>query len=183
MPDEKLQLSRKERYYLSNQLRILEALYPAEASDFATKREIIERGYEYLYDEGMDNIFKDDDCMSVEQSSEVWDTLDMYDAINIAIERFKLIDKVSELNARFPGYDGNNESKFMAFAAFTVERLKRWEYLPRERPGNWNSHMPMRDMYRRMLTEWKKIPRQRRLDLTEIELHSILDASTHPDSR
>ena len=40
----------QERWMVSNQLRILEALYPEEAESLAVQREANERDYEYVYD-------------------------------------------------------------------------------------------------------------------------------------
>ena len=54
MSKEGTKLSRLDRLFLSNQLRILEALYPEEANDLARRREALECGYEMLYDWDMD---------------------------------------------------------------------------------------------------------------------------------
>jgi uncharacterized protein YfbU (UPF0304 family) len=176
-------LSRLDRLFLSNQMRILEALYPDEAEGIATQREAIERGYEMLYQWDMDYIYDGDDIMTAEESSEVWDTLDMFDAINRFVE--KTNDEAIKASpfTKFMGYDGNNETKFMAFTAYTIERLKRFEYVPTPKKGYWNSHMPVRDTYRRMMEEWKKVPRNRRLELTADEVKAILAAAVHPDNR
>lgn len=48
MSDE-MKLTRMERIVLVNQLRIMEALYPDEASQLGVQREALERGYELLY--------------------------------------------------------------------------------------------------------------------------------------
>lgn len=183
MPDNGTKLSRLERLFLSNQMRILEALYPDEANSIAVRREALERGYEMLYEWDMDYIYVGDDVMTVEESKEVWDTLDMFDAINRSIEQIGSVELQENASAKFRGYDGNNESKFMAFTAFTVERLKRFEFVPTPKKGYWNSHMPVRDMYNRMLAEWRKVPRERRHELTEAELTEILGAAIHPENR
>ena len=183
MPEEKTKLSRLDRYFLSNQLRILEALYPDEADDIAVRREAVERGYEMLYHWDMDFIYGGDDVMTVEESSEVWDTLDMFCAIDMSAKRIGKAELQGSAFAKFRGYDGNNETKFMAFAAFTVERLNRFEYVPMPKKGYWNSHMPTRHAYNRMLAEWRKVPRERRLELTEDELAAILNAAIHVEKR
>ena len=175
--------SRLERLFLSNQMRILEALYPEEAESIATRREAIERGYEMLYGWDMDHIYDGTDVMTSEESSEVWDTLDMFDAIN----RFVSTTNDEEIKqspfTKFSGYDGNNEAKFMSFTAYTIERLKRFEYVPTPKKNYWNSHMPVRESYRRMLEEWRKIPRERQFDLSSEEVKEILAAAVHPDNR
>lgn len=183
MSKDDLKLSRLDRYFISNQLRILEALYPNEADDYAVRREVIENGYEMLYNSNMNYIYDGEETMSIEESKEVWDTMDMFDAIDRSAKKLSPENLKGKRNTKFRGYDGNNESKFMAFAAFTVERLKRFEYLPMEKKGYWNSHMPTRDVYRRMLEEWRKMPMERRFELTADELQTVLDAAVHPDSR
>lgn len=185
MPKDTSSLSRLDRYFMSNQLRILEALYPDEADSYAVRREAIENGYEMLYNWDMDYIYDGQDIMSPDESKEVWDTMDMFDAINRAVKDLELgtNDLKQKTFTLFRGYDGNNETKFMAFAAFTVERLKRFEYLPMAKKGYWNSHMPMRDIYIRMLNVWKKIPLERRFAISRNELNAILDAVAHPDNQ
>lgn len=183
MSDSKIELSQFERLILVNQMRILEALYPDDAESIAVQREAIEHGYEMFYRWQMEHIYTGGDVMTAEESIEVWDTFDMFDAINRAIEKYDKPEYREHFAAKFSGYDGNNESKFMAFAAYTVERLKRFEYVPLSRPGHWNSHCPMRDVYGRMLQAWKTINRERRFELSESELKAILSAAVHPDNR
>ncbi|OJF93978.1 hypothetical protein AX761_19470 [Rhizobium sp. 58] len=183
MPGERIVLSRLERLFLSNQMRILEALYPDEAEGVAIQREAIERGYEMLYQWDMDYIYDGEDKMTADESTEVWDTLDMFDAINRYVSKTPDDQNAEQHFTKFMGYDGNNETKFMAFTAYTIERLKRFDYVPTVRKGYWNSHMPVRPIYHRMLNEWRKIPRERRLDLTADEAKAILAAAVHPENR
>lgn len=176
-----LKLSKLDRIVLINQLRILEVLYPDEAQELGLQREALERGYEMLYAWNFENVYDGDDKMTAEESREVWDTMDMFDAINRSLP--KEFDTSGYPMTKFVGYDGNNESKFLSFAQFTVERLKRYEYLPMQNPGYWNSHMPIRASYRRMLDEWRKIPSQKRFSLSLEELKRVLVAAIHPEHR
>ena len=176
-------LSKFERLILSNQMRILEALYPDEADGIAIQREAIENGYELLYRWQAQYIYEGDDVMTSEECLEVWDTLDMFDAINRAIERLEKSEYRENWAATFAGYDGNYESKFMAFAAYTVQRLRRFEYVPLRREGHWNSHSPMRGVYGRMRSIWDRCSPDHRHNLSEAELQEILAAAVHPDSR
>src|SRR3546814_7990310 len=85
MADDAPKLSRKERLFLSNQMRILEALYPEEAQYISTQRVAVERGYEFLYDfELMSNIYEGDDTLSSDEAKTVWDKLEMFGAIGDA---------------------------------------------------------------------------------------------------
>ncbi|PWC67024.1 hypothetical protein TSH7_02790 [Azospirillum sp. TSH7] len=177
MPEDEFKLSRLERYFLINQLRILEALYPDEADELAVQRESLERGYEMLYSWNVNHIYDGNDVMTKEETLEVWDTFDMFDALNRALEEYKDFDASQYPWTKFAGYDGNSETKFMSFAAFTVERLKRFDYLPMSREGYWNSHRPMREIYQRMRNEWKRIPREQRFNLSRQQVTEILQTS------
>ena len=175
-----LKLNTLERIFLVNQLRILEALYPNEADQLSLQREALERGYEMLYAWDAQNIHTGDDIMTPDESHEVWDTMDMFDAINRSISED--IDTKDYPLTRFAGYDGNNEAKFLSFAQFTVERLRRFEYLPMQRWGYWNSHMPVRPAYRRMLNEWYKIPTDNRFSMDGESLRRVLGAAKISES-
>ncbi len=84
---------------------------------------------------------------------------------------------------RFAGYDGNNETKFMTFARYMVERLERFEGVPMRETDRWNSHMPIREVYWRMLRAWRQVPSERHLDLTVDEVKGILAETVHPEKR
>ena len=174
---ESMKLTPLERWMVSNQLRILEALYPEEAEDHAVQREAIERGYEFAY-----NIYLDYDVMTEAEGQEVWDTLDMFRAIDYSITHLNTDEFETHLRRKFIGYDGNNESKFMAFASYTVERLKRWTDLPLEKYYNFNSHCPMRCTYKKMLIEWKNIPPEERFRMNQGQVKKVLD-SANPDTQ
>lgn len=178
-----MELSKLERYYLSNQLRILEALYPNEADELAVQREAVEQGYSFVYDMGMDHILDGNDAMTPEESKEVWEAMDMFLSIDRTIQDLGLEDLHKEHFTRFRGYDGNNESKFMGFAAFTVERLGRFTHLPLKEELYFNSHMPTRQIYERMLIEWRKIDYQHRFPMRKEDLMKVLEAAVHPENR
>lgn len=180
MSDE-LKLTKLDRVFLINQLRILEGLYPDEAEELGVRREVLERGYEMLYSWDYEYVYDGSDKMTAEESQEVWDTLEMFDAIQRSMPEGFDIEPYPIV--KFAGYDGNNEGKFMSFAQFTVERLKRFEYVPMQKAGYWNSHMPIRSVYRRMLEEWKKKPGPERYTMSREELARLLTAGIHPEHR
>jgi len=180
MSDE-MKLSKLDRIFLINQLRIMEALYPDEAEELGVRREVLELGYEMLYAWDYEYVYDGDDKMTAEESQEVWDTLDMFDAIQRSMPED--LDTDRYLWTKFAGYDGNNESKFLSFAQFTVERLKRFEYVPMQKPGYWNSHMPVRPIYRRMLAEWRKKDIPGRFSMSREELIRVLTAAMPTENR
>jgi len=176
-----LNLTKLDRIFLINQLRILEVLCPDEASQLSVQREALERGYEMLYDLDFEHIYDGDSKMTADESREVWDTMDMFDAIERSLPTGMDVSRFPM--TKFAGYDGNNESKFMSFAQFTVERLKRFEYVPMQRTGYWNSHRPIRETYCRMLEEWKTLPSPERFTMSPAQLQKVLMAAIHPENR
>ena len=164
-----MELDKKERLILSNQLKILEKLYPDEADYYAQHRKALEEGYALHYSWLFENIY---DEMSVEECKEVLDFLDMYRAITFSYQ--KLEDK-GELEShsylKFSGFDGNNETKQMAYAQYFMIDLDRYQELRYDQPSpDLNSHMQMLPKYRNMLKKWKNCKDKNYLSKDDIEL-------------
>lgn len=175
MPENKFSLTRLQRLFLSNQYRILEALYPDQADDYAVRREAIELGYELLYDWDVEYIYDGEDILTKEEALEVWNTFDMFDTLKRSADSLgKLNWLLDNPNSSFKGYDGNHETKFMAFAEFTIERLRRFQYIDLPANNYFNSHIPMRPIYQTMLGRWHDISDSSRLKLTEDQIKYIL---------
>lgn len=94
---------------------------------------------------------------------EVVRILEMWSAIERSFERLTDTERArlkTEAvpfgeDARFPGFDGNNESEHGSIARFMVKDLERFpEFAGRE---DLNSHMPTLVMHRRMLAKFTKI--------------------------
>lgn len=150
-----MQLTKKERLGFIYQLRILEALYPNQADEYAKHRIALEEGYalqyswmtEYLYDE-----LSEDDCR------EVINILDMYRVITFGLTKLPENDEIRNHHlAKFPGFDGNNETHQMAYARYFIIDLDRFSELRQDEYPYFNSHCPMLDTYRRMLERWETL--------------------------
>jgi uncharacterized protein YfbU (UPF0304 family) len=174
-------MDRKDRFIISNQLKILEALYPEEASSYAQARTAFEEGYESHYDWAMEHILQDP--LTPEMTKEVIDTLDMFRAIYF-YNRKHGEDGFSEYDTKFRGYDGNDptECKLLGYARYFVVELGRFSEIL-EKQGehfDFNSHMEMREKYQRMLRVWRPIPggaqEGQRHNLTKQQLESIINA-------
>lgn len=155
-----MKLTSVERWILSNQYTILEAICPEQKEDFQDAREIVERGYEAYYPEITRHITGDADVITAEVSDEVIDILTMLDRLNFAYQGLKDKSGIAENDLRFSGFDGNDavEVKYMAFArwACTRKEWSAWTALPKAKSVDWwNSHMPHLDYYRRMMKAWK----------------------------
>lgn len=118
--------------------------------------------------------------------SEVVDILDMWDLIELGYARLSDEDKqriaTEELpfskHVQFLGFDGNYESEYISVARFMIDRLERFLSF---KGRNLNSHMPLVDAYRRMLSVFGPI-RARLGDgrLSAKEVITLLTAAQHP---
>ena len=161
-----------ERLILSNQLKILAALYPDEADDFSIVRTALEAGYELQCEDYLESIRVNG--MSIQETQEAWDTLEMFHSLRLSAEALDRLDWLEEQGCdKFPGYDGNDaiEGRFMWFVEYTVTKLNRFEYVEID---DFNSHWPKIDGYRRMLTIWRKVPAQSRSSLSQELLEQIV---------
>ena len=147
-------LTSEQRLQFINQFRILEKLYPEHAEEYAESRSIIAHGYTIQYEEVFREVFEE---MDIDESKYVYDVLDLYRTL---IESYAtLTDKkgLTPEDVRFRGFDGNNESKRLAFAEHLREQGKWKETLT----GGLNSHSMMTmSLYPRMLAKFEPIRQQ-----------------------
>jgi uncharacterized protein YfbU (UPF0304 family) len=165
--------SKKDRLLLINQYKILAAIETDSKSHYEELIEILENGYSIFY-----NLVEDwiDDDMSEEDGKFVLDILDLYRAIEDLKRSSKNKDLLEHHLGFFRGFDGNNETQFMAFCRFLIEKQGKFAeqkpYLLRN--DNLNSHSPMVEIYRRMLIRSKQIPSI--WEMTPTEALEILNA-------
>jgi len=169
-----MDLDKKDRLILANQYRILEALYPDEAAEFARSRKALENGYKLQYHSLIEFI---SDEMSEEKCREVLDILDLHRAM-----LFSLRDKppserggLTEEDVRFLGFDGNNEPEQYSYANYYVNDLGRYQELAEGRSYvDLNSHHETLGRYRNMLRLWKDLPGQNKFKLSPDQIRTIL---------
>lgn len=169
-----LTLTKKERWTLVNQYKILELLskdkYEAEYCVWI--REVLENGYELHYPEITQEIY--DDTLSNTACKEVLDILDMFRAIKRSYNKLEDKSGISEYKIHFCGFDGNDrtELKYLSYSRFfCTSREIKFKELTKEKNFSFNSHMPKLNMYRSMLTEWKNS--KNKGDLTKKDLLRI----------
>jgi uncharacterized protein YfbU (UPF0304 family) len=162
-----LKLSRIERFTLSNQFKILEALYPSDAEYYRNHRKAIEEGYELHYPWMLEHIY--DDGLSESQCREVLDILQMYRSMYFAIDKHGLPKHLHDYKWPFPGFDGNNEGSLMSYVRYFIEDLDRY---PELRDGkdycDFNSHTPMLDVYKEMLGKWRAMSSRHELSIDQV---------------
>lgn len=166
-----MELTPKERLFLVNQYRILEALYPDEAEDFRNRAEAARRGYEAWY--GDDWI--DPDPTSNAEVRETGDIMTMNTVMQATVNRLGDECEIDLQDVRFPGFSGNDEGHF-GYATYLVDHLGRFSHLELGDDGL-NSHFPMLDQYRPQLEVWYRIREDRQpREFTEADVRAILDA-------
>lgn len=174
-----MELSMAERLIVSNQLRILEKLYPDEAERLAESRVAVERGYEGYYWSVFQHI--DRDVISKEMCTQVLDIMTMFSCLKDAYADLRDKSGINPAHVQFDGFDGNNEGEQLSFANFFCStdggRFKELvtEYVP-------NSHCPMFEMYLRMLKVFDSVPERmnRPRELSRESILKILAARPWP---
>lgn len=167
-----MELTKKERLGFIYQLRILEALYPDEAADYAKHRIALEEGYVLQYSWMFEQLYNE---LSEADCREVLEILDMYRAITFGLQKLETDDELKTHRlAKFTGFDGNNETHQMAYARYFIVDLNRFTELKQDDYPYFNSHWPMLDTYRRMLEQWT--PLKDKFELSREQIASVLGA-------
>jgi uncharacterized protein len=147
-------LSKVERLMLANQLRILERLDSENADEYRKNLDIILHGYTIQYEDVLSGIY---DEMSVEECRYVYDVLDLYRVLIRSYDELKDKEGLTSDDVKFRGFDGNNESKRLAFA----EHLKKEGLWTETLTGGLNSHsISTMSLYPKMLERFEPIRQQ-----------------------
>ena len=148
-----MELTEKERLAFIFQLRILEKLYPDEATHFAKKSNALEQGFTYEYGLIAEGLHTE---LSVADCKEVLNILDMYSAITFSLKELAKNDTLRNHHlAKFIGFDGNTETSLMLYVRYYIIDLNRFEELKEGPLPSYNSHMPMLNTYQKMLSRWQ----------------------------
>lgn len=163
-----MELTKKDRVLLINQYRILAALNKDEESYYKELIIILENGYEIFYP--LIDQWVSEDIPKYEGRF-VLNILDLYRVIE-SIKRTTKDQRILEHPfSIFKGFDGNNETEYMGFCRFLIEKQGKFQeqqqYLLRN--DNLNSHMPMVNKYERMLTQSKLV-----LNLSNMSVDQVL---------
>lgn len=170
-----MDLTKKDRLIIANQLKILEKLYPEEADHYAKQRKAIEEGYKFHYSWLVEHIF--DNEMSEEECTEVLEILDMHRGLIWSYQ--DIIDKagIEEQTIRFRGFDGNLETRQFGYTHYFILDLGRFDELRYgEEYPDFNSHCPMLDKYRRMFGIWNAYEEESKFKLSKEQIEKILKA-------
>ena len=167
-----MKLDIKERLTLSYQLKILEKLYPEDKEYYAKHRKAIEDGYELHYDWITEHL---SEGLTSEECTFVLDVLDMYAAFHFSFKQLKSPTKLTEKAVKFPGFDGNHETMYMAYTKYFIEDLDRFNEIRESTNGYYNSHSQMIPKYRKMLDKWKEYKQPYTYELTEDQVFELVN--------
>lgn len=160
-----MNLTKKERLVLINQYKILAAIDKNDNAHYEELIEILENGYSIFYTL-LDQWISDE--MSTEDGKFVLEILGIYRAIEDLKRAKNTKEVIDHPMAIFPGFDGNNESEYLSFCRFLIEKQGKFQeqtkyFLQTDRL---NSHCAMLDKYKRMLEAsvgvniWQMSPEQ-----------------------
>ncbi len=167
-----MKLDIKERLNLSFQLKILEKLYPEDKESYANQRKAIEDGYELHYEWITEHL---SEGLTSEECTFVLDVLDMYAAFHFSFRQLKNPIKLTEKSVKFPGFDGNNETMFMAYTKYFIEDLERFSEIKESTNGYYNSHIQMIPKYRNMLVKYREFKQPYTYELTEDQVFELVN--------
>lgn len=170
-----MNLQKKDRLLLINQYKILAAIDKSEESHYLELIEILERGYSIFYSM-VDQWISED--MTKDEGRLVLEILDLYRAIEDVKRATKDNRLLTHRYGVFPGFDGNNESEYLGFCRFLIEKQGKFQEQEQyfSKNDGMNSHMPMTEKYRRMLDEKKAIATHDSWRLTVDQALKLLDA-------
>jgi len=152
-----------QRTILANQYRILSKLDPTGGWDKAL--EVVENGYELEYQ------FEDRNVLDEDQCREVLDILTMYRALKDSYARLGNEEQagIDASRLKFLGFDGNDptESQYMAYVNY-LWKTERFTESKDDGQDGANSHMPVLDLYRRMMAAYDVSGNRHRLSRADI---------------
>ncbi len=144
-----------ERQQLINQYKILELLDPAQSDYYRDCQRILLEGYSILYADVLEPWTE----MSEDECRYVFDVLDLFRFLRNSYDALEDKQGISEREIQFRGFDGNNESKNLAFLKFLKHQGKWQETLAQN--SDFNSHSIItKSLYPKMLERLKTVQRE-----------------------
>jgi uncharacterized protein len=159
-------LSCAERILLANQFKILEILDPNSANEYSQSREIVEAGYQYLYETINTSISTAD--MPAETGEEVSEILDMFCVLEHSSK--DLGKTIEQLEVTFDGFE-ESDAHHYHFAMFARRKLGRWSEL-KHYPDSSQTESTL-PRYRSMLDSWRTMGKPSKLSEEEITRLSV----------
>ena len=178
-----MKLSRKERFDLAYKLRVLGKLYPNSLGTFESEIEALESGYMLHYEGAYELISTEE--LSIKECEFVLEVLNLYRSLIFSFEKIDNPKNLKKEDLRFPGFDGNNETKHWRYTEYYIERCNSPSYHfneirllcngnKKDNLGYYNSHEPMIDDYKKMLEKFYTFSKKYKCELTEEQIIEVL---------
>ena len=159
-----MKLSRVERWILSNQCRILGKLFPEAAKQWKGAEEILDAGYEPHYEAIAHHVCAE--TMSQEQCEEITEILEMFLALNRAMELITDRSRIYQHALTFNGFSSKDEPRALAYAEFLCRHdSARFKDL---HIHEFDSHSAMMGTYRILLREWRSSKDKHKLNKDDV---------------
>ncbi|WP_428773665.1 YfbU family protein [Vibrio sp.] len=160
-----MEMTNAQRLILSNQYQLMSKLDPENAAKYQRLQTIVERGYALQ----MRELDKHFGSLSEAECREIIDIMEMYHAMQ---ESHKMLseqdgNQVDIRRLQFLGFDIATEAHLVHYVRFVVDSEGLYPQFDKSE-HHYNSHTPMLEKYRRMLTTWRNCPRQYHLSPTEL---------------
>jgi len=145
-----MKINKKDRILLLNQYKILDVLDKENSQHYRELIEILENGYEIFYSMVDEWVSED---MPASEGKFVLRVLGLYRMLENFKQEVPNSKVISHVYSYFRGFDGNNESEYMAFCRFLIEKQYKFQEQRQYfiKNDNMNSHTPMIPKYSRML--------------------------------
>ena len=169
-----MKLTKLERRILINQFEILKMLNPEENKFYEEYITILSDGYELFYSQ-IEEWLSDD--LPAEECKLVIDVLDIYRAIGRYKERGGKNKEILEHHwLQFRGFDGNEETQYLGFTNFLINKQGKFQEQVKsdEHDTDFNSHHPVLDKYKSMVSRWYELGHH--YELSEDEIKTILNS-------
>lgn len=160
-----MEMTNAQRLILSNQYHLMSQMDPENSAKYQRLQTIVERGYELQ----MRELNKEFGCLSEVECREIIDIMEMYHAMQESNKMLTDSERqdVDQRRLQFLGFDIATEAQAVNYVRFLVDSEGLYPQFDKA-DHHFNSHVPMLEKYRRMLTTWRNCPRQYHLCATEL---------------
>ena len=160
-----MEMTNAQRLILSNQYHLMSQMDPENSAKYQRLQTIVERGYELQ----MRELNKEFGCLSEVECREIIDIMEMYHAMQESKKMLTDSERqdVDQRRLQFLGFDIATEAQAVNYVRFLVDSEGLYPHFDKA-DHHFNSHVPMLEKYRRMLTTWRNCPRQYHLCSTEL---------------
>jgi len=171
-----------ERFIVAHVLENNKMLKQLTDSDWGSEEllEGLKRGYIDTYADATQIV--DYGQLSKEDSTFVRDVLDMFAALQSAVDKSGSVDSELQTRVNFKGFDGNSNDGYLAYTNHLVDNGYYTDVRPLDKTPHLNSHTSSSTgRYKRMLSAFRKIQalkNRRELSIEDVKI--VLDSEIHP---